>query len=269
MTTARIAGDSVIEWIPLNQLIIEPSAQRPYDVNEARAKADNLNLNLLGVIQVSVRPDGSMAIMDGQHRVGALRLAGYTTELVRCEVSRDLDTAGEAGRFLGLNDYRLVRAIDKFKVSVTAGEPAAVGVTDILERHGWKVATGTSDGYFMAVNAALNVYIGRGNRDKSTGPADLEHVIEAVTLAWGRKPSGVSTYIVGGLGMFFSRYGEQVDRHALERRLAQLPGGPDGLLGKARGIREFRGGTLPRCVAEAVTVTYNSRRSSGRLEDFR
>jgi hypothetical protein len=263
------APNTTTQWIPLSALIVKPSVQRPLDENRAQRVANQLDLALLGVIDVSDCGNGKYHVTDGQHRVAMLRLAGFTDELVECRVHAGLNENGEAALFVGLNNFVNPRAFDKFRVRVKAGDDIAVGVDRILMEFGWHLMQGAADGCFSAVQAAERVYTGFGTTEKGLGPENLRAALGVITEAWGRKPVNANGHIVAGLGLFFARYGSLVDKPALVRRLAQYPGGADNYLGKARGIRDFRGGTLPRCVAELTTDLYNKRRSTGQLESWR
>lgn len=269
-TRGRLKADaSTTTWLPLSDLVCDSTIQRPLDERRVERLADALDLALLGVIEVSARTNGTYHVMDGQHRVAALRLAGFHTETVECKVHNGLDLAQEARRFVGLNTFTSPRPFDRFKVRVKAGDPIAVGIDAILMEFGWRVQTGDIDGAFSAVVAAERVYVGRSTAEREHGPEALRSALGVVTEAWGHKPGNANGFVIGGLGLFFARYGSDVDRPALIKRLAQFPGGADNYLGKARGIRDFRGGTLPRCIAELTTDLYNKRRSTGQLESWR
>lgn len=262
--------DQEVEWIPLGRLFVDPDLQRPRDEAAEQRIADNLDLNVLGVLDVSARADGRFHVMDGQTRRNALIRFGFSEDdLVPCLVARGLTRAQEAAHFTGRNTARPVRAFDRFRVRVQAEDPIALGIDAILMEHGWRVQTGDVDGGFAAVVAAERVYTGYGSTEKELGPRNLRSALGVVTEAWGRKPGTAHGAIIAGLGLFFARYGDAVDKAALVRRLAQFPGGADAYVGKARGIREFRGGVLARCVAELSVEIYNRRRSSGQLADWR
>jgi hypothetical protein len=263
------ADDSTTIWLPLSALSVDPVLQRPLDEARAERLSTVFDLALLGVIEVSARDNGAYHVLDGQHRVAALRLLGFHNELIECKVHNNLDDAAEAARFVGLNTFTKPRAFDRFKVRIKAGDPAAVGVDVILMEFGWKLLAGNIDGCFTAVVAAERVYTGYGTTDKERGPKNLADTLGTLTEAWGHDPSAATGHLVSGLGLFFARHGELVDKPSLVKRLAQFAGGPDNYTGKARGMRDYRGGTLARCVAELTTDLYNKRRSTGQLEAWR
>lgn len=263
------ADDSATKWLPLSSLIVDPTVQRPLDEGRAERMADKFDLALLGVVEVSIRPNGAIHVVDGQHRVAAARIFGFSEELIECKVHQGLSIEQEAARFVGLNTFSSPRAFDKFRVRVKALDPIALGVDSVLMQFGWRLQTGSTDGCFTAVQAAERVFCGYGTADKDAGPRNLADALGVITEAWGRKPSAASGHLVAGLGLFFARHGALVDKPALVKRLAQYPGGPDNYLGSARGMRDYRGGTLARCIAELSTDLYNKRRSTGQLESWR
>lgn len=266
---ARILEQEV-EWIPLGKLFVDPDLQRPRDETAEQRITDNLDLNVLGVLDVSARSDGRFHVMDGQTRRNALIRFGFNeNDLVPCLVSRGLTRAQEAHHFTGRNTARPVRAYDRFRIRIQAEDPIALGIDAILMEHGWRIQTGDIDGGFAAVVAAERVFTGFGSSEKGRGPQNFRSALGVITEAWGRNPGTAHGAIVAGLGLFFARYGDTVDKAALVRRLAQFPGGADALIGKARGIREFRGGVLARCVAELTVEIYNRRRSTGQLPEWR
>ena len=64
--------------------------------------------------------------------------------------------------------------------------------------------------------------------------------------------------LVAGIGEVFCRYEGEIDRAALIRKLSKFPGGATGLLGKAKGLHEYRKKlTIGRCVAILVIDVYN------------
>jgi hypothetical protein len=222
--------------VPLNLLIIDPRVQRPIDKRKADKMAADLNLDAIGLICVSRR-----------------------------EVYHGLTLAEEAAMFRLRNNRTSVQKIDLFKVRVTEGDATAVAISDMLHRLGWTVGTDSTDGYFAAIGALETVW----NLDPTGQPPAAERAIAAITTAWGHDRSGVHQFIVGGLGSVFARYGAEIDSGGLIDRLAKFPGGAANLVGKARGLRELRGGTGPAAVAELVVMEYNRHRKTRALRPWR
>lgn len=272
-----VADPGTEEWLPINLLVAFPGvSQRTFREPRAKELASTFDPLMLGVVHVNLRPNGVYSIIDGQHRVGAMRLLGWHDRKVRCQLYRGLPVEKEAAMFIGLNNSTDVTALETFPVALTSGEAATVAINNILEKYGWRVGSSNRNGNFSAVRAARSVYEGRRARAKGTafkahvdGPSALDATFATLTAAWGHDTNAAGAMIVQGLGLFFMRYSFNVDRVALERRLAAYAGGPAGLLGAARALSQYRSVTVPQAVAEVVTDLYNKGRRSGMLPDWR
>jgi hypothetical protein len=151
--------------------------------------------------------------------------------------------------------------IDLFRVRLVEGDPTALAINDLLDRHGWKPAASTGTGNFGAVQTVERIYLSE--------PAAAERAIATLTRAWGHDPNGADGRVFEGLGLLFLRYGDAVDVEALVEKLSKYPGGPGRLLGAARGLREMVGSTVSRSVAEIVVGLYNQRRRTKALAPWR
>lgn len=251
--------------VPLNLLVIDPQVQRPLDKRKADKIAADLNLDAIGLICVSHRSNGSYSIIDGQHRVDALRTVGFVHDPVECEIYRGLSLADEAAMFRLRNNRVAVQRVDLFRVRVIEGDKTATAISDMLTRLGWTVRIAKTSGSFAAVFALEKAWM----LDPDGNPPAAERAIATVTAAWGHDPSGVDQSIVGGLGALYARYGTEIDSGDVIERLARFAGGPNALIGKARGLRDLIGGKLTSCVAEIVVEEYNRRRKTRALRPWR
>lgn len=253
---------SEIKVLPVSCLIADTMVQRAHirqgDVNKI---ADNLDMDAIGIIFVSRRDNGTYHVIDGLHRVSALRLAGGENEVVTCRVFAGLTLAEEARMFRLLNTSTKPQTIDLFRVRVVEGEPNAVGITGMLEKHGWRVADTAGDGAFSAVASIERIW----RQDKTAA----EHAVVTLTRAWGHSPMNLDGRILEGVGLLYLRYGSAIDASDLTDRLARFPGGAGALLGKARGLRELLNVTVPRALAEIVVELYNARRKTRALPPWR
>lgn len=246
-----------IRLMAVSTLVVDHNVQRPLDQKKVDKIADELDMAAIGVITVSHRDDSTDHVIDGQHRVAALHLAGGDGEKVQSRVFHGLSIEDEARLFRLLNNTTKLGAIDGFRVRVVEGEPVAVAINDILTGHGWKVSTSTGNRHFLAVTAAERVY--------RRGPDVAELTISTLTRAWGHAPVTMDGRIVGGLGAVFARYGEAINAAELVERLARYPGGPAKMIGAAQGWHELYRWSVPRAVAEAVLNTYNKGRTTRKL----
>lgn len=251
-----------VSALAVSTLIVDPRIQRPLDKRRVTKIAEALNFDALGVITVSRRGNGDNVVIDGQHRVEALREAGHGSDGVTCRVFKGLDLPEEAAMFRLLNNTAKPQYIDQFRVRVIEGDANAVDIARIVERHGWKFGPGfaVSNG-FHAVAALERIY----NLDDIAA----EKAIVTITRAWGHEPNAGDGRIVEGIGLVHVRYGDAVEADDLIDRLSKFPGGPGALLGRARGLKDLIGSTVPRAVAEITVELYNARRRTKALPPWR
>ena len=60
-----------------------------------------------------------------------------------------------------------------------------------------------------------------------------------------------------------------IEHEDLIRKLAKFAGGPNAIIGRARGLRDLHGGTVSRNLAEAIVELYNRGRRKSQLEPWR
>lgn len=142
-----------------NETQTDPMYQR--EVNEARAAAmaEHFDHALVGVVALSEREDGSMVIIDGQHRWTAAKMAGLGDAKFLAEVHEGLTPEEEARLFLRLNGTRsAVPAFAKFRARVAAKEDAAMAITAIAKKIGLTISMAKSKNTVAAVDALDSVY---------------------------------------------------------------------------------------------------------------
>lgn len=254
-----------IKDIAAGQLIVDHAVQRSLDSARVHRMAVDYQVNAVGVVVVNHRSDGTFHVVDGQHRVAATLAAGYGDRDLTCLVYHGLSKAEEAGMFRRLNTSRAVQALDKFRVRVVEGEQIAVLLNSILNRNGWTVAQAKDDGTFAAVSAFENLY--RAITDQASQVCDL--LLQVVTSAWGHNADGVRAEIVTGIGAVLARHHNEIDLAKLTHELGQFSGGARGLIGKARSLRDIRGGRIGDAMAEIVVSMVNKGRRVNRLPAWR
>jgi hypothetical protein len=260
----------VIEWVALSAIGTDRRVNtRTFDPAWVDRKlSEGFKPEGIGVPIISRRENGTYVWLDGQNRGELMRRAGWGDQKIQCRMFYGLTLAQEAALFLVHNDNRTVMPIHKFLARVTAEDPTAVAIARLAKRVGWDVSDRGGDGAVAAVVALEKVFL-MDQKDDHPGGDVLETVLRTVTEAWGFKSEAADGRILQGLGALFNRFGESVNRSVLVKKLAEFPAGPSGVLGKARGMQQFQGGTVVHCVAEVVVTVYNARRRSNVLPDWR
>lgn len=255
-----------VEMIPLDRMIKNDAAQRPFDPAWAKHLATNFDRRLVGVLEVNALPNGYYAVGDGWHRRHALLANGFVKG--PCHVHHDQTEQDQAGLFIGFNTRRNVRYIDDFFARVTRGDTAPVAIVNACEVAGWKTTRGgTADGAISAMKSLEQVWKLRKADDESLGL--VADTLRTITEAWGYGADSVNGQLLQGIGLVLARYSREIDLRGLANKLAKYEGGAAGLIGKARGLRAVYKSTGPNCVAEIVVNVYNSGRTSRRIPDWR
>jgi hypothetical protein len=95
-------------------------------------------------LAVSRRPDGSLVIVDGQHRASAAKLRGDIPHLP-CVITSYATAGDEAAAFVALNQQRRpLGRLDIFKAALAAGDFEASQIALALEEAGLRVASSTN-----------------------------------------------------------------------------------------------------------------------------
>lgn len=247
----------------VGDLYVDPTVQRALKKNRVDKIAGDFHPEALGVLTTSLRPDGLIHLIDGQHRYRAAETVGYQG-VIKTNEYRGLSLSQEAALFRLLNNTEKVSPIDQFVVACVEGRTDAIRISKFLADNGWTVGTSAGNGKISAVKSLQRVYA-LGEH----GPWAASATIAVVTSAWGHVAAAVNGNLIEGIGRFLIKYhDDEVDLTDLGKRLSASPGGPDALLGFARGQKLSRTGNLSTQVARVVLSIYNERRRTTKLPDW-
>jgi len=134
----------VLQYVLPAQLTIDASYQRTLDTAASQALirqiAQHWDWDLCLPLVVSRRADGSLYVIDGQHRLAAARIRGDIVQLPAV-VGSYASTADEAANFVHLNQQRRpLGKLDLFKAAVASGDTEATEIVAALDAAGLSVA---------------------------------------------------------------------------------------------------------------------------------
>jgi len=247
----------IIERLNISTLEVDRRVQRELNPSWVAKIARDLVLVQLGIITVSRREDGSTIILDGQHRVEALRFAGINEYVIDCRVLVGLSLEEEAKTFRLLNSTSKPNKIDHFLVRVVEGDEVARDINKILKRFGWQASRGKSAGSFSAISTLEALY--REDREAAWS------AVQTITEAWDNSLESANGQIIFGLGAIYHRHGEEVDLARMVRRLSSIA--PKELLTRAAALAKARGRRAGAAVAELAIAEYNKQRGT-KLPDW-
>lgn len=150
---APIGSPPTLEWIACERLAIDESYQRATDSASSRRLIARItaawNWSLCQPLVVSRRADGSLFVIDGQHRLSGAVGRGDIPHLP-CVV---VTAADEARTFIALNTHRQkLSQGDVFNAMLAAGDESAKTTALLLEETGWKLTRNHS----ITVTGRLN-----------------------------------------------------------------------------------------------------------------
>jgi len=245
--------------IKAGDLEVDHRYQRDVKPTRLKQLADALDLDAIGEITVSERKDASLVIIDGQHRVAALKERGLSDWPCSCRVYCGLTLRQEALLFRKLNNTKKPSIWDEFKAGLVAKEPEAVRINAIARSKNLTVARLPWDGKVACIATMRHIY-------RTMGEAALGDALGACIAAWGRTTGAVERYIVDGMALVLDAYRTSLEWPIFIEKLAKAGGGPGRILGRARSARDAHGGHVKVHVANVILATYNKGRRIGKLD---
>lgn len=257
-TASRAEREARLKWVPIAKMKVSPIAQR--ELNQARVDhlAANFDVEQIGTPTVNER-DGWFYVIDGQHRIEAMKQIGWGDQQVQCWTYTDLTDEQMADRFDRLNDVLAVHAFDKFKVRVHAGRDIESDIDRVVRTNGLVVSRDKVPGAIAAVGTLRRVYT-------RSGAGTLSRTLRITRDAYG--DAGLEAAVIDGLGLLCQRYNGDLNDQEAVRKLSDAHGGVNGLLGKAEILRRQTGNAKNHCVAAAAVEIINRGRGGKKLPSW-
>jgi len=167
--------------VKVSDLNVDHDVQRMYDPARVTTLEATWNQTHAGTIVVSKRADGSLYVIDGQHRKEA-KARQDPDGVLDAEIHEGLTRQEEAEMFLRLNrDRKAVRPFDNYRVALVAGMPNETRVHSEVTARNLEVSHSPSANRISAVQAMLSIV----QKDKDHDGL-LGEVLDVAESAWGR-----------------------------------------------------------------------------------
>lgn len=215
------------------------------------------------LLTVNLRPNNTIALIDGQHRLLAMRKMGLRSWDAVCW--QGLTIQQEAALFLMLQTgTRVVTAMDRWKAELVAGNVLVTAVDQVVRDCGFsirQVAKSEDPCAISCPDALLRIaHPGRA----ATGDAErVRAVLDFVSRCWPRDEFSTQKLVLAGVDHFLRNYGPKLDMPSAYHRFRQTP--LPGLVRMAVSIRDGERTAPTAAMSRALQRTYDLRRTSGRL----
>lgn len=252
-------ADTYIAALPVCEMFVDHSYQRPLDLPRTRRLAENWEPPLIGVIEVSDRGEDHVpryAVVDGQHRFAAAKLRDPNAFLV-ANIHTGLTERHEAHLFYEIDAKRTrLTGWDRWNARRGAGDRIVLAVESVVEDAGLQVEDSPTNGSVRCVSTCEKVV-------KLGGQPLLRETLGLITEVWGVEVEAFDAPLVHGTALVLWHYGDAIDVQRLADAMVDVS--PRQFKAKAVALREYERGTLPKLAAMVIVNTYN--RTKGRKLD--
>ena len=218
---------------------------------------------LLTPLVVSYR-DGRYNLVDGQHRVCAMRKKnGGNDGTALCRVYHGLTYEQEAELYYKLDRAKgHLRLAHATKALVESGADAEIiEIKRLLENAGfvWALDKPTGEAFEVeATHAVINAY-------RLLGGAAFSRMLELTARTWHGAPSSVKASFLSGMALFLKTYETELDDDVFIKRLSAID--PEEIL--RRGKADFSTNKAALRFARVILGKYNSQQRGGRKLPYR
>ena len=237
--------------------------QRPVDEKEVNRLIREWDDRLLDPLVVSFR-DGKFNVVDGQHRVAAMRkMNGGKEVMVPCIIYSGLTYEQEADLCYKLDKAKkrltLAQATNALAESGTDAEIRTV--KSLIEANGfvWALNRRTRGvNEIGSIRALMKSWRVLGNEEFS-------RMLVLLRCAWGGHPASLTSFVFSGMTLFLKTYSVEMDDRLFIRQLSKVD--PDEII--RRGKLDFSTTNNGLRYARVILEKYNSQRKNAKKLPYR
>ena len=187
-------------WMRADTLTVAPEYQRALNARRVRKIVNEFDPDVLGVLEISERPDGQKVIIDGQHRWHAIMDMQWGDQLVPVIIHYGLTLQDEARVFRKRNkDAVQPKPIELFHAELVEKLPEAMAIQAVVENLGLKIDLSNGPGSIRAVSSVRHVF-------NVSGAIVLGRTLRVIRDAWGLSVENFHAEVIKGIGLFITRY---------------------------------------------------------------
>ena len=242
-----------------NDLMVDLSYQREINKNKVVNIVKSYNPNAIGVVTLSIRENGDLYIIDGQHRVEALKQLGYGNSDINAIVFFDLTIQEEARLFVIMNESRTKpKKSDLYKASITSGDNNLIDLNNMLNRNNIVVDDRPGDGVMRAIGTLEKV-------TAKIGIVNAEKVVKVLMSANGNNSTSFQAQYITAVSTIIVKY-KNVDMDRLSLAIKKL-GEPSLVITKTQMIAsDAKFVTKSLTLSAMIIDSYNAYLKNNRLD---
>lgn len=254
----EIRDNTIFDWVAWDRMFVDARYARSCNESKVARLRKEWEPAAIGAILVSLRPDGRVAIVDGQHRVAAGVEEGMRE--FPCRVYIDLTIEDEARLYRKFATVNQQTALDKMRARLAEREPVAVQLQAVLNEVDMRISTtgASGNGNVMAVYAIEQLMLAHG-------VSGLRAILRLAHQAWGHDPRAYTAWHLNGLAMFWARYKGLMDSGRFTETMRAT--GISALITRANATKEA-GYDANGALGRAMLLFYNDRLRTNRLPEW-
>jgi hypothetical protein len=206
--------------VNLDKIVTDGRYQRPVEDKRVERMVRNFDAKQLGTVELSKRDDGSFAIIDGQHRIAALKALGR--KQVPAIVHEGLGAQGEGELFVAINMGRKqLRPAERFFAQVFSGEEDAVAISNAVTGAGFSIAKfGTESSKNNPTS--FNCIAALEQSHRMLGD-DMPVMLQALRDTWYNIAGSTEAPIVRAYAILWNDFGDRITEQHVERLSKRNP----------------------------------------------
>jgi hypothetical protein len=247
--------------VKVSDLFVDYSYQRSPIGKKVNKIAKNFDPDLLGVIICSMRESGVLAVIDGSHRVHALRQKQMNDAVLNALVYFDLKIEDEAKIFSLLNqEHTKPNPAEIFKAGIIAGDEETIVINRIFTNLGLNIGVGPGENKVRAISTVKRVY-------RNAGEKVLRDTLYTIKSAYGDSSSTMRDVLISAVAIVYNRYGDSVEVSRMITTLQKF-GNPNSLIANAKSMMSNQSQVTSTALPYLIVNAYNQRLKKNRLSDY-
>lgn len=237
--------------------------QRPLDEKEVDRLIREWDDRLLEPLTISFR-DGKFNVVDGQHRIAAMRKMNNGKEvMVDCNIYSGLTYEQEAELC-----YKLDKAKKRLSLSQSTNALVESGTNEevtkirrLVERNGFRWALGKRSGKdyeIISTRSVINAY-------RLLGADDFSRMLRLLDSTWHGESHSLHAVVISGLALFLKTYGTEFNERTFIKRLSVVS--PVEII--RRGKLDYSTSDNSLRYARVILEKYNATRNADKKLPYR